>query len=187
MLSRQEIRQLEDAAQTERDRIIVRTLADTGIRVGELVALRPANLRAEGRNQYLKIPGKGSRDRLVPVPPALFRRLVRYAERSRPGDTSSDRLFVVLRRGRLGTYEALSASCVSQLLATLAANAGIKKHVHPHLIRHSFATWALTQGMNPLTLAQILGHSSLVMIQTVYAHLTPADTYDALLTALAED
>jgi integrase len=186
VLSREEIAAMEDAAQTERDKIIVRTLGDTGIRVGELVALRPPDLQVQGRNQYLKIRGKGSRERLVPLPPALYRRLRRYADRSRPDDTNSDRLFLALRRSPLGTFDALTTSGVSQLLHALAVAAGIKKRVHPHLLRHSFATWALTRGMNPLTLAQILGHSSLVMIQNVYAHLTPADAYDALLKVLAD-
>lgn len=187
VLSREEVQAMEDAAQAERDKIIVRTLADTGIRVGELVALRPSDLQVQGRNQYLKIRGKGSRERLVPLPPALYRRLRRYADRSRPDDTNSDRLFLALRRSPLGTFDALTTSGVSQLLRALAITADIKKRVHPHLLRHSFATWALTRGMNPLTLAQILGHSSLVMIQNVYAHLTPADSYDALLKVLADD
>ena len=88
---------MEDAAQTERDKLVVRTLADTGIRVGELVALRLFDVQVQGRNQYLKIQGKGSRERLVPLPPALYRRLRRYADRSRPADTHSDRLFLGLR------------------------------------------------------------------------------------------
>jgi integrase/recombinase XerD len=187
VLSRDEIGRMEDAAQTERDKIIVRTLADTGIRVGELVALRPSDLLAQGRNQYLKVRGKGSRERLVPLPPILYRRLRRYADRSRPDDTNSDRLFLALRRSPVGTFDALTTSGVSQLLRALAITAGITKRVHPHLLRHSFATWALTRGMNPLTLAQILGHSSLLMIQNVYAHLTPSDSYDALLKVLADD
>jgi integrase len=54
-------------------------------------------------------------------------------------------------------------------------------------MRHSFATWTLTRGINPLTLAQILGHSSLAMIQNVYAHLTPSDSYDALLKVFSSD
>jgi integrase/recombinase XerD len=187
VLSREEIQKIEDVAKPERDKIIVRTLADTGIRVGELVALRPSDLLAQGRSQYLKIRGKGDRDRLVPLPPMLYRRLRRYADRGRPQDTNSDRLFLGLRRSPLGTYDALTTSGVNQLLRLLAGTAGIKKRVHPHLLRHSFATWALTRGMNPLTLAQILGHTSLVMIQNVYAHLTPADSYDALLKVLADD
>jgi len=92
-----------------------------------------------------------------------------------------------LRRSPLATFDALTTSGVSQLLRVLAVAAGIRKRVHPHLLRHSFATWALTRGMNPLTLAQILGHSSLVMTQNVYLHLTPADSYDALLKVLDDE
>jgi len=186
VLNREEIGRMEDAAKAERDKLVVRLLADTGIRVGELVALRPSDLIPQARSNFIKVQGKGAQERLVPVPPGLFRRLQRYAERGRPRDTRSDRLFLSLRRAPDGDYSALTTSGVSQLLDVLAQLAGIKKRVHPHLFRHSFATWALTRGMNPLTLAQILGHSSLVMIQNVYAHLTPADSYDALLKALSE-
>jgi integrase len=123
----------------------------------------------------------------VPLPPSVYRRLRHYADRSRPSETLADRLFLALRRSPVGTYDPLTSSGVSQLLRTLAVSAGITKRVHPHLLRHSFATWALTRGMNPLTLAQILGHSSLVMIHKVYAHLSPSDTYDALIKVLAEN
>jgi len=76
---------------------------------------------------------------------------------------------------------------VAQLLRTAAWNAGIEKRVYPHLLRHSFATWQLSRGMNPIQLAQILGHSSLAMIQTVYAHLSPQDAHAALLKTLTEE
>jgi integrase len=59
--------------------------------------------------------------------------------------------------------------------------------VYPHLLRHSFATWVLTRGMNPVMLAHILGHTSLAMIQNVYSHLTPTDACEAMVRALAED
>jgi integrase len=62
----------------------------------------------------------------------------------------------------------------------LGEETSLEKRVHPHLLRHSFATWALMRGMNPIQLAQIMGHSSLAMIQSVYAHLTPHDAYAAL-------
>ena len=187
VLSRDEIARMEDVAKAERDKVVIRVLADTGIRVGELVALRPADLVTMTRGNFLKIQGKGARERLVPISPGLYRRLQRYADRSRPADTRSDRLFLALRRSVAGDFEPLTVSGVSQLLKVNAEAARIRKRVHPHLLRHSFATWALTRGMNPLTLAQILGHSSLAMIQNVYAHLTPADSYDALLKALSGD
>jgi integrase len=56
-----------------------------------------------------------------------------------------------------------------------------KKRVYPRVLRHSYATWALARGMNPIQLAQILGHSSLAMIQNVYSHLSPSDAYEAML------
>jgi integrase len=53
------------------------------------------------------------------------------------------------------------------------------------MLRHSYATWALNDGMNPIMLAQVLGHSSLVMIQRNYAHSTPADAHEMLAKLLA--
>jgi integrase/recombinase XerD len=70
------------------------------------------------------------------------------------------------------------------LIRELGQKAGIKKRVHPHLFRHSALTWMLQQGMDSLTVARIAGHSSLVMIQRVYSHLTPADDYAALMQLL---
>jgi hypothetical protein len=84
------------------------------------------------------------------------------------------------RRSRMGGRERLTRSGVDQLIRLLGEEAELTKRVHPHLLRHSFATWALAQGVNPIQLAQIMGHSSLAMIQTVYAHLTPQDAYSAL-------
>lgn len=63
----------------------------------------------------------------------------------------------------------------------------MKKRVHPHLFRHSYATWALQQGMSPIQLADILGHSSLLMIQRNYAHLSSRDAWDAMARLLATE
>lgn len=67
VLSWEEIQALEDAARTERDKLIVRTLADTRIRVGELAKLPTADLTMQGRQHYLRVHGKGSKERLVPI------------------------------------------------------------------------------------------------------------------------
>ncbi len=69
----------------------------------------------------------------------------------------------------------------------LAEEAGVAKRVHPHLFRHSYATWALRKGMNPLQLQRILGHTDLTMISTVYSHLNAADSYEAMLEVLRAD
>jgi integrase/recombinase XerD len=185
VLSREEIQAMEDLAPTERDKLIVRLLADSGIRVGELVGLRVGDLVEQGRSYYIKVEGKGSRQRLVPVP-RLYRRLQRYALRGRPKDVRGDRLFVSLRRRGGGDYEPLTASGVAQMVRNLGEMAGIKKRIYPHLFRHSFITHQLNRGMNPVQLAAIVGHSSLTMIQQVYAHLTPQDAYEAMLKTLTE-
>ena len=187
-LTRDELRAMEEAARTERDGLIVRLLADTGIRVGELVGLRIADLDRQPKAAFLRVRGKGGKDRRVPLAPSLQRRLLLYIERKRPRDTASERIFLSLKRRPGGDYAPLTTSGVDQLIRNLAQQAGIQKRVYPHLLRHSYATWVLTRGMNPLQLQQILGHSSMEMISRVYVHLTPQDSYDAMLKVLlAED
>lgn len=186
VLSREELQALEDAAQTERDKLIIRILADTGLRVGELCGLRITDLIERDRRPYLKVWGKGSRERLVPIP-RLHRRLLRYLQRGRAGDSRSDRVFLSLRRRSGGDYEPLTPSGVGQVLDTAAERAGIRKRVYPHLLRHSFATWQLQRGTSTIALKDVLGHSSLAMIATVYSHLSPEDAYEAIAKSLLAD
>ena len=185
VLSRDEIQAMEDAAVTERDKLITRLLADTGIRVGELVRLTLNDLIERDRTHYLRVGGKTG-ERMVPIP-RLYRRLLRYAQRGRPRDVPSDRIFISLRRRPGGDYGPLTPSGAEQLIQDLGVRAGISRRVYPHLLRHSYATWALNRGMNPVMLAHILGHTSLAMIQNVYSHLTPTDAYEAMVRTLAEE
>jgi integrase/recombinase XerD len=184
VLSRQEIQALEDAAQTERDKLIVRLLADTGIRLGELVGLRTGDVVRRGRgNAYLQVHGKGESDRLVAIP-QLQHRVERFIQHGRPKDSLSNHLFLASRRHGTHGYEALTTRGVHQLIRTLGQKVELGKRVYPHLLRHSYATFALQKGMNPIQLAEILGHRSLVMIQNVYAHLSPSDSYEAMAKLL---
>jgi integrase/recombinase XerD len=183
VLSREEIDAMELAVPTERDKLIIRRLADTGMRVGELCGVRPEDVVRYDRRAFLKVRGKGSQERLVPLAPPLIRRIERYL-RGRAADPGTPRLFISLRRGRTGDYEPLSTSGTLQLIHGAAERADIKKRVHPHLLRHSFATEAMRRGMNPIQLAQILGHNSLRMIERTYSHLTVSDGYDALIVML---
>jgi integrase len=183
VLSRDEIQALEDVAVIERDKLIVSILGDTGIRVGELVNLTTHDLINRDRSLYLRVGGKTG-ERLVPIP-RLSRRLQKYVDRGRPREVVSDRIFISLKRRPGGDYGPLTPSGVEQLLQDLRQRAGITKRVYPHLLRHSYATWAPGRGMNPIMLAHILGHTSLAMIQNVYAHLTPRDAYQAMLQALS--
>jgi integrase/recombinase XerD len=187
VLTREEIQELEDGAGNERDRLIIRLLADTGMRVGELIQLRLSDIQPSNlEGGVLRVRGKGAKERLVPIP-RLYRRLQRYIQRDRPKKTELDRLFVSSRRGPKGDYEALQVTAVQQMLRHLGRDIGLAKRVHPHLLRHSYATWALSKGMNPITLAKILGHSSLVMIQQTYEHLQTQDLAAAMSALLATE
>ncbi len=95
VLDRDEIERLIAAAPSERDRLILAIVSYCGLRNSELCTLGLADIvRRDRRQAFLRVHGKGSRDRLVPLPPALLRGLERYERHGRPQDTRSDRLFL---------------------------------------------------------------------------------------------
>jgi integrase/recombinase XerD len=114
------------------------------------------------------------------------RRLERYIRSGRPHDTNSDRILLSLRRGPSNTYEPITRSGVLQLVRLLAQRAGIRRRVHPHVLRHSWVTEMLRRGVNPKMVADVAGHSSLRMLESVYAHLSASDAYTAMMRALTE-
>jgi integrase/recombinase XerD len=172
VLSRAEIDAMESVAQTERDKLIIRILADTGLRASELLGLKASDLvQAPDRGWYIRVYGKGAKERDIPVP-RLASRIMRFA-RGRQG-----RIFVALRKWR-GEYQPLTLSGLQKLVRHHAKEAGITKRVHPHTLRHSFGTYANGKGENVITIAKIMGHSSLSM-QMTYAHLSNRDSFDAM-------
>jgi integrase/recombinase XerD len=186
VLSRDEIARMEDAAPTERDKLLIRILADTGLRAGELLALTPSDLQEQARGQFfLKVHGKGSRDRVVPIMPALQRRLRRYIAGRRTD--KGDRVFVSLRKGGDGRYAPLTTSGLEQAVRIAAQEAGITKRVYPHLLRHSHASNWLRRGGDVVMLQKNLGHADLAMIADVYSHLDASDAYQAAMHVLMGD
>jgi site-specific recombinase XerD len=183
VLSREEIQRMENVAKSERDKLIIRVLGDCGLRLGELLGLRVQDLQEPKRGEYaLKVHGKGDRDRLVPVAPALQRRLKRHlGGRHAEG---RDSVFVALRKGADGRYAPLTKSGAEQAVRILAKEAAIEKRVYPHILRHSFATEWLRRGGNIISLQRVLGHADLSMIQGVYSHLDNSDDYRAAIRVL---
>ena len=182
VLSRDEINRMENTAERERDKLIVRLLADTGIRVGELIGLRTSDVLPREGRAYIHVRGKtDSRD--VPMLPDLHKRLRRYITETREKKSQSDRVFLGLRRRPGGGIEPLTESGVQQIVRELAEKANIGRRVHPHLYRHSFITDQLNRHMSPLHLKEMVGHKSMTMIDRIYSHITPADTYEAFQLA----
>ncbi len=181
VLSREEIARLEAVMVQERDKLIIRIFADCGLRLDELTKLTAADIVRSGRQAHLRVLGKRNRVRDVPIPPSLLRRLDRFIE-ARPEERSSNGIFLChRRRGEL--YDALTMIGVYQVVKDAFRRARIGKPVYPHLLRHSWMTEMLRNGMNPIQLSFIAGASPDVIAQH-YAHLTKDDAYEAMIRAL---
>lgn len=175
-LTRDEIRAVERKAKSERDALIIRVLADTGIRISELLGLRLRDLREDGRTHkcFIRVIGKGDREREVAIPADTFRRLRKLAM----SDTTE---FVFVGRGSAR----LTRNGAAHIIRRLAAEAGIKRRVHAHLFRHGFITQQIRAGkVDLVTLQKHVGHRTLAMISQTYSHVTADDSYDALMEGL---
>jgi site-specific recombinase XerD len=163
VLSEEETRRIfscihHDDALGMRDMAIIATLLDTGLRLAELVNLRHADAHIE--QGYLKVMGKGSRERVVPIGASTQRLLLRYVYRVRPEATTqnTDNLFLEFNGGPL------TINCVRLMLERVGKRSGVTR-LHAHLCRHTFATNYLLNGGDVFSLQQILGHSSLEMVR----------------------
>lgn len=144
VLSREEIDRLEDAAISDRDRLIIRLLADTGMRVSELCQLRPSDITRHHGGSLLRVNGKGDKQRFVPLTPRITRRLDQFVRR-RPAD-APETIFYGLRRDRDGLFHPLKRNGLLQMIGVVADRAKLGKRVYPHLLRHSFATRRSAEG-----------------------------------------
>jgi integrase/recombinase XerD len=150
-----------------RDRAMLEMIYASGLRVSELVSMRLGDVHSE--RGYLKVLGKGSKERLVPLGRSALECLQYYLTISRPRlakGRTSDALFLS-RRGA-----AMSRQQFFLLLKGYARGAKIPKEVSPHILRHSFATHLLNNGADLRSVQAMLGHADLATTQ-VYTHITP--------------
>jgi integrase/recombinase XerC len=143
-----------------RDRALVELLYGAGLRVGEAVALdvRDADLLA----REVRVFGKGRKERIVPLPEKAREALAAYLALRRAPGYAGEPLFASLPpRAR----RRLSERTVRRMLARRAARAGIAERVHPHRLRHSFATHLLDMGADLREIQELLGHASLSTTQ----------------------
>lgn len=170
VLTRDEIQRMEDAAPNERDKLIIRVLGDTGMRIGELCRLRPADLVERQHQWFLYVQGKGENDRYVPVP-RVWRRLQRWVDRGRR-QPCADRIFVALRGN--GYRPGLGYSGAYEVVRGAAEMADFGKRAHPHLLRHSLITHLRRKGYNDKQISLIVGNFTRL---DVYTWLDAGDAY----------
>lgn len=144
-----------------RDRAALELLYGAGLRVSELVGLSVADLASDS----VRVSGKGGKERMVPLVRKARSALDAYLARRgelRPRDGA---LFLNRRGGRL------TARSVARSLEKYALLAGTRRHVHPHALRHSFATHLLDMGADLRGIQELLGHASLSTTQR-YTHVS---------------
>jgi integrase/recombinase XerD len=150
-----------------RDRALIELLYATGMRVSELLALRPADVNIGA--SYLTCTGKGSKQRLVPFGDEAGTWVTRYVREARPvllGRRTSPRLFVSARGGGSG----LTRIGFWKILKAYARQARLAATLSPHILRHSFATHLLERGADLRAIQMMLGHADLSTTQ-IYTHV----------------
>ncbi len=170
VLSTAEVDQLEESIdlskwEGHRNRAIIEVLFSCGLRVTELVTLRLSNLYLD--EGYVRIMGKGSKERLVPISPRAVKEL---------GFWFDDRRHMTIRPGeedyvflnRRGAH--LTRTMILIMIKRQAAEAGIKKTISPHTLRHSFATALLEGGADLRAIQAMLGHESIGTTE-IYTHI----------------
>lgn len=159
-----------------RDRALLEILYACGLRVSEATGLRLSDVYAE--EQFLRVRGKGDKERIVPVGPKALRHLSIYLEHVRAQlPTIRDENVVFLNRRGGG----LSRVSVFTAVKKYAAAAGIEKNVSPHTFRHSFATHLIEGGADLRAVQDMLGHSSILTTE-IYTHLDTAYLRETILT-----
>jgi len=150
----------------DRDKAMIEMLYGCGLRVSELTTLRISDLYFD--DGFIRVIGKGNKERLVPVGSLSIKAVNIYMEyhrnklNAKKGD--NDILFLNHRRGRL------SRAAIFDLIKRLAVQAGIKKNISPHTLRHSFATHLIENGANIRSVQEMLGHKSISTTE-IYTHL----------------
>lgn len=149
----------------QRNRAIIEVLYSCGLRISELITLRFSNMFLD--EGFIKVEGKGSKQRLVPISETAIREIrnyLFYRNEMEPKKGHEDIVFLSNR----GT--AISRIMVFHFIKQYAEEAGIKKNISPHTFRHSFATHLLEGGANIRAIQLMLGHEKITTTE-IYTHL----------------
>lgn len=160
-----------------RNRAILETLYSCGLRVSELVNLRFSDLFFE--EGFIRVIGKGNKERLVPVSPSvekeigIYNDFIRRHQNIQPGN---ENIVFLNRRGAK-----LTRVMIFTIIKDLAEIAGISKNISPHTFRHSFATHMIEGGANLRAVQEMLGHESITTTE-IYTHLDQRFLRDAIIS-----
>lgn len=150
----------------ERNRAIIESLYGCGLRVTELINLRITDIFFN--DHFVRVIGKGNKERLVPVGNMALRHLKLYIENSRalldPKKGDEDIVFLNRRGGRI------SRVMIFLIVKDLGEKAGLRKNISPHTFRHSFATHLVEGGADLRAVQEMLGHESIITTE-IYTHL----------------
>ncbi|MCJ7643798.1 MAG: site-specific tyrosine recombinase XerD [Candidatus Aminicenantes bacterium] len=148
-----------------RDRAMLEVLYGSGLRVSELIALRPKDVNLD--EGFLLCRGKGGKERIVPLGRSACRAVRTYLDEARPQfDKAASEFLFLTRRGGPFTRQGFW-----KLLKGHALAAGIASKISPHVLRHSFATHLLERGADLRSVQLMLGHSQITTTQ-IYTHVS---------------
>lgn len=142
-LNDDEVERLIQACKTFKEKLVILTLLDTGLRVGEFVNLKPQDVYWQ--RGYMVVRGKGGKERIVPLTERVRKLLeVQFAVNDGIG---------------------MSKTTAQNIVRRVAERAGITKKVTPHVLRHTFAVRALSAGVDIRSLQEVMGHSSIAITE----------------------
>ena len=159
-LSTEELERLRDACKGYREKALVEFLVSTGCRLSEVAELNMEDLNQNERS--VVVTGKGDKDRTVYFSVRARLMLQEYSKERKGGAG----LFVSLKK----PYRALKQRAIERIVHTVSVRAGLADRVHPHLLRHTFATLALNAGMDVTAIQRLLGHEDIATTQ-IYAEM----------------
>ncbi len=161
VLTKEEVKSLINTAPRDKTRLIIELIYSSGLRVSECVSLKVNDLDLD--NKLIRVKsGKGNKDRITILSSAVVAELKRY--------------ILTLEKNEVHLFpnfkgSTLSVRNIQKLIQKAAVNAGIKKKVSPHTLRHSFATHLLESGTDIRLIQELLGHSSLSTTE-LYTHIS---------------
>ncbi len=160
-LTKEEVIKLIKATKKGRNRLIIKLLYSSGLRVSELVKLKTENINLKEKTAIVKA-GKGNKDRIIILSEKWCKEIKKYLKTKK---IKSEYVFSKKNGKKIST------DTIQRIIRKATKKANITKHITPHKLRHSFATHLLEEGENIRKIQELLGHSNISTTQ-IYTHVT---------------